>query len=427
MIKTFRAKTNLMTAMATILAATACASGSGGADTLTSGFTALSENPAPPSNENINVISAGNPLNGGAVDQTFEVAAAFQTTRINAVGGEEVIARSRTDFRNPAGTVFFNASNNTLTFDLSQGVVDIQETFGPILLSEVGEFTSLENDRLAVTISSIPEQFPAIPAGLVLPGGALTLEDLRGDPQAVDSLITDLQGIASSGVSAFGSTISSEEASSFLATLDSLTDAAFSTDYVLHQGTEGSSFLAQEIVNNGSGVNTNYVTLGLWETTPVGGLAGDVTRGASVFGVLTPPNEVPITGSATYTTVIGGTVLRNGTSEFLTGSVFITANFGTRIVDLGIGTRLQDFDAMGNVIFSDFVDLEGEGLLTGGNRFDGDLRGSTDPSIRGEVAGAFFGPEAVEVGGTFRFGNDSFEAAGGFTGVQDDANTMATP
>lgn len=415
-----KTKAKQMTAMAAILLASACASGGGVVDA--NGFTALNESPVPPSNENITALSASNPNRGRAVSQTFQVASAFQTTRVNSVGSEEVIARSRSDFREPGGSVFFDAANSTLTFDISQGVVDINDSFGLLLLAEPGDFLGIDNDRLAITISAIPEEFPALPSGLLLPGNATSFSDLQGNPEAVDAFITDLGRIASGEASVFGSTISSEGASLFLNTLTELTDFAFSFDYVRHTGSEGAIFDVQDTVSNNSGVSTNYVTLGLWRTAPVAGLPGDVTEGASVFGVFTPVDEVPITGTATYDTVIGGTVLRNGVSEFLTGSVNITANFDTRILDFGIQSILQDFDAAGNTIFTDFVELEGEGLITGGNQFDGDLRGVTDPSLRGEVAGAFFGPDAVEVGGTFRFGNDTIEASGGFVGVNPESD-----
>ncbi len=443
MLNTFKFKTKSTAASLPAIIACimlgACSNGGNSGPGTTSGITNAPVPPTPP-NENITILSAGNTANVLAVDETFDVASSLLVSRLNDNGTRSVISRSRSDFREPSGSVSFDAETGSLTFNFTEGDVVVNETFGPILSTPVGDFGNLENDQLAIVISTFPEDF-AIPDTVVLPNGAQTLEDLRGDPEAVDLLIEDLilvSSAASTGVSvpfdpfggaptnndnttsAFGSTISPEAAADLLAQFQSETTRNLSFGFVSHLGSEGNFFAPLRLAGNNTGVEPRHVQLGVWVVDVPGG-QGDDNRafGGSVFGQLTPANEVPNSGSASYNTTLGGYLSRNGTLEFLTGGVDINANFDTRRVDLGINSVIQTFGANGEAVFTDFVSLDGEGLLTGGNRFDGDLRGTVDQSIRGEIAGAFFGPFATEVGGTLRFGNDSFEAAGAFVGTQN--------
>ena len=444
MLNTFKFKTkSAATSLPAIIAFImlgACSNGGNSGPGTISGITNAPVPPTPP-NENITVLSAGNTANTFAVDETFDVASSLLVTRLNDNGTRSVISRSRSDFREPSGSVFFDAETGSLTFNFTEGDVVVNETFGPILSTPVGDFDNLENDQLAIVISTFPEDF-SIPDTVVLPNGAQTLEDLRGDPEAVDLLIEDLtlvSNAASTGesapfdpsagpptntVSAFGSSISPEAAADLLAQFQTETARNLSFGFVSHLGSEGNFFAPLRLAGNNTGIEPRHVQLGVWVVDVPGG-EGDnnVAFGGSVFGQLTPANEVPNSGSASYNTTLGGYLSRNGTLEFLTGGVDINANFDTRRVDLGINSVIQTFGANGEAVFTDFVSLDGEGLLTGGNRFDGDLRGTVDQSIRGEIAGAFFGPFATEVGGTLRFGNDSFEAAGAFVGTQDGDGT----
>ncbi len=456
MSKTVMTRGKTLTALGTALIALttlgACSSTGGGANTTALSQTNSTPPPPPPSNPNITVLSAGNPANGQAIDETFEVASSFLVVQENASGSLDTVSRSRSDFRDPSGTVFFDAETGSLTFNIQEGDVVINDVFGPILTTPIGDFSNLENDAIAVTVSTFPERF-ALPSSVVLPQGAQTLEDLRGNPEAVDALVADLQTITSStdddgafaGVlgaisstgsaddegepeevqtTPLGSTLTASQAADILATFQAVASSLNGFDFITHNGLEnGTVFQPLQLRENNPGIETSYVQLGVWQNTQTIGGADEAAFGASVFGQLTPASEVPTVGSATYDTTIGGFINRQGNLDFLTGSVTIDANFATRMVDLGILSVIQTSDANGEPLFTDFVELQGEGLLTGGNRFDGDLRGTQDQSIRGEIAGAFFGPIAQEVGGTLRFGNDDFEAAGAFVGTQATAPT----
>ena len=419
----FGQKFQLLAGVAAAIMMSACASTSAPAGPLNPAV-AASNPPTPPVNDNINILSAGNPQNFLAVDETFEVAAGFLTVRVNGANGLDLISASRTDFRDPGGTATYDASSRTLTFDIQQGAIDINDVFGPLLLSAPADFANLVNDTLAVTISSLPESFPNVPGNIVLPNGATSFEQLRNDPGSVDFFIQDLQRILNGEPSQLGTTADSDAITAFLGSLNDTTTRIFSFDFIRHESVNGTgnTFQPFKIRGNNPGITPSYVVLGVWDTRPVDATVNDFTVGVSAFGVPTPANEVPNAGSASYNTTIAGYVLRQAGLTFLTGSVNLTANFDSRLVNYDVQTILATSDVDGQTLFTPFVDLEGQGLLSGGARFNGTLIGVDDISLRGSVDGAFFGPGAVEVGGTLDFSNDELRATGGFVGTRIEGN-----
>ncbi len=455
--------------MAAIIALGACASDGGG---LSAGplspAVGAGDPPAAPRNANLTALSIGNLSNNGAVDENFDVSATFLTVRENAAGGDELVARSRTDFRDPGGNVSFDASSNTLTFNIQQGSVNIaNEVFGPILLNDPVDFPNLTNDDLAVFLASVPETFFELnPSSvsenisdfsqlqnnleaadnfinevvatasntinlMVSPGAQLSLEvNNRTVPDLIADVFNNV-ATAQSVADFLGPEVSVAQveqnvlaltAQNFLASANGIAAEIRQGDFIAHLGSNGSVFFPLNLRANNSGVETNFVTLGLWETTPVNGTENDVTFGSTVFGSLTPADEVPVTGTATYNTTIGGFVLRNAVTEELRGGITINADFGTRLIDFFVDSDIATTNFDGTTLFTPFATLSGEGLLTGGNRFDGSLIGTTDTTLRGAIDGAFFGPRAVEIGGSFTFGNDNVSAAGSFVGVDTSAD-----
>lgn len=417
-------KLSAMATLVTLIGASACSSTDGPINGPLNPAVPASAPPVAEPNANLTVLTPASPAAGAARDQTFEVASAFITTRRTEAGGQDFIASSKSDFDDPSGIVAFDRETRTLTFELQQGTVDIAETFGPILLFQPGdEILGFDNPELAITISSVPEIFAAIfPGNVGLPNGAQTLEDLRNDPAGVQILIDDLMNVASGEASILGTTVNADTATAILESINAFTEGLYETDFIPHRGSNGSRFSPLKIRDNNPGIETSYVILGLWDTLPVDNQGLDTTLGASVFGLQTPVEEIPATGSASYDTTIGGYVLRNGDRIFLTGSVNLTANFATRRVNYDVQTILGTPDTDGTTLFTPFVELGGSGVIEA-NRFDGDLIGTIDPSLRGTVDGAFFGPGAVEVGGTLSFSNDELQAIGGFVGTRQGDET----
>ncbi|MEL6790991.1 MAG: transferrin-binding protein-like solute binding protein [Pseudomonadota bacterium] len=383
------------------------------------------EGTVPEPNSNITILSSSSPARATARDQRFEVASAFITGRRNEVTGIETVAFSQSTFDDPTGIVDFDRETRSLTFDLTQGDVRITDVIGPLILFRPdSDLLGFENAEVAVTVSSLPERFlNFFPGNVVLPNGATSVEELRNDPAAVDLLIRDLQGISGGEGSFLGSTIDEMAASSLLESLNEAADVIFNADFIRQVGTNGGFFSPLKIRGNNPGVEPSYVILGLWNVLPVNNPDTDVTFGASVFGLQTPVEEIPNTGTASYDTTIGGYVHRDGDRVFLTGSVNLTADFSTRLVNYDVQTVLATPNTDGTSLFTPFADLAGSGAIEA-NRFDGTLVGTDDRSLRGTVDGAFFGPGAVEVGGTLQFGNDDIQAVGGFVGTRqgDDIN-----
>ena len=163
-------------------------------------------------------------------------------------------------------------------------------------------------------------------------------------------------------------------------------------------------------------VGYSYVSMGAWEWAEVllnGGSAGGYNELLFVAGDRTPQAGIPASGTATYDarTLLG----RVGVPFAL------TADFGQRT----ISTRIdQDYRYNPN---GDIMDYPTPGIHVGGSSpfsnngsFDIPLEGTanwnssyaintpdTPPSqpARGDMNGAFFGPHAEQVGGTFSINN----------------------
>lgn len=174
------------------------------------------------------------------------------------------------------------------------------------------------------------------------------------------------------------------------------------------------------MTDTNSGTTTNYTALGAWQTTPASGFTGTESYGVTIYGKVTPDNEIPETGTASYTSTIVGWLLRANQLEEMRGSVFLDVNFGAHTVDAAVDADIVTTSADGTFVFTDIATLSGEGFLETSNRFDGTLQGDTDPTLQGTFEGGFFGPFAAEVGGTLTFSNSSLAGSGGYVGTRDD-------
>ena len=183
----------------------------------------------------------------------------------------------------------------------------------------------------------------------------------------------------------------------------------------------GSGKNLQTILNYDIGYS--YVAMGEWSWRVVdlaGAAAGDFGDLLFVNGDRTPPSGIPVSGTATYD-AHSLTLWSNGDR----GIPFsLTADFGGRT----ISTRIdQDY------LYLNQVDGWNQGIHVGGSApfssnglFDIPLSGTvnysstnsptTPPSqaVTGGMNGAFFGPHAEQVGGTF-----SLQNSGGALLIQD--------
>ncbi len=134
---------------------------------------------------------------------------------------------------------------------------------------------------------------------------------------------------------------------------------------------------------------------------------------AFVFGQPTANASMPTSGTGTYSTgIFGAVVVPNGLdTQFYTlgdgyGSASFSANFAS-----GTISTLVSLDTQGG----DFGDMTGTGvILSGGPAFNGTLSGSAS----GGFTGAFFGPNAVEMGYVFEAEGSNFLTYGNVFGTK---------
>jgi hypothetical protein len=181
-----------------------------------------------------------------------------------------------------------------------------------------------------------------------------------------------------------------------------------------------------DLISDGKGIDhrlnynigLSYVSLGDWDwhavTVNPDGTADWGDEGGRVLfvhGDRTPPAAIPTAGTASYT----ATTLGQGQAEAHFG---LTADFGQSSISASVN---QDFRTYAiderSTGYYPGLDLHGTGSITGSGSFDIPLSGTmttyrdmgggaTQPtfSVSGALDGAFFGPNAEQVGGVFAVG-----------------------
>lgn len=217
-------------------------------------------------------------------------------------------------------------------------------------------------------------------------------------------------------------------------------------------GTDGSSYQSTTFFYEKPGSSTKYVTLGgylanrlSFNKIQVGGAdvfqdSWKLDRGAFAFGIFTDNSAVPITGTASYSGNMLGTMVYNPTMDdpnpsptffqWLTGTSKVTVDFGAKSVQLALAgvvlapsidrftTPQTAYITAGSTFAgngSATIDLVQKGGFTGS--FQGgswtfaaptgatfaDGKSSVAVNVVGSsIDGAFYGPKADEVGGGFR-------------------------
>lgn len=159
-----------------------------------------------------------------------------------------------------------------------------------------------------------------------------------------------------------------------------------------YYGNRGSLSLTVPSVN---GVALSYIAVSDWNEIQ----NGVQSHYFGISGVPTIASDMPKNGTATYKTSVVGNVLSGLTPRFLQSSstASFSANFGSGTVS----TTLNLVGGGVNQVPVDFGSYSGSGNITsGGPGFSGTLASVTgNPiSVTGEFSGAFFGPQATEMG-----------------------------
>jgi hypothetical protein len=166
----------------------------------------------------------------------------------------------------------------------------------------------------------------------------------------------------------------------------------------------------------------NYTLLGAWTYAPPGG--GTAYIGQTVTGFLTPDSGIPTSGSATYTGnsdstggVVGAYAVNTGSGTVqagtLSGNVSVTAAFGPHTIS-GTMTDMSATPAGGGTATPwNNVSISGAigGMSPSPNNMSGTTAASAAPAgagtaaftaaAQGKIAGAFYGPNAEELGATW--------------------------
>ena len=179
-------------------------------------------------------------------------------------------------------------------------------------------------------------------------------------------------------------------------------------------------------------VGFSHVSLGFWNwglvepfETPGGAnfIEGGLVR--FVYGDRSPASAIPTSGTASYT----ATTLEYGDPDWASGIAGIsvshqalrfalTVDFGQRSISAQISQEFNSFGC-GDCFFSitPGLDLNGTGSIAGSGNFTIPLTGAMTSyvqgvdsasvatfAVRGALDGAFFGPNAEQVGGVFAVG-----------------------
>ena len=152
---------------------------------------------------------------------------------------------------------------------------------------------------------------------------------------------------------------------------------------------------------------------GQWRRASTSGGVTSTNDTYVVFGSKTPASGVPLSGSATYSTVLDGTyVNKNGVYE-VDGAGSLTANFAAGTI--GYSATLTGTREGGGTNIA-FGTLTGTGSLAASNSsFKG--TGTTNGSgYKLDVNGNFYGPAAQEIGGIFRLTGNGGNGTGAIVG-----------
>jgi hypothetical protein len=167
-----------------------------------------------------------------------------------------------------------------------------------------------------------------------------------------------------------------------------------------------------------SPANTNqYVGMGYWQKNSIAPTSQTTSFSTFTYGFDTPAGNMPRTGAAHWLTDVFG-LFTTPTKELRT-----IEGLGDFEVDFAAGAfRTQAYMNEYHVVTqggtAGALTFSAGGKLTSGNSFSGlfSYNGSTSATLFGTLTGAFYGPNAEEIGATFNATDGSAVLTGALTG-----------
>jgi len=156
----------------------------------------------------------------------------------------------------------------------------------------------------------------------------------------------------------------------------------------------------------------DYLAWGAWSAEQTGRPNAKVMEGSHwIAGTMTQTVDMPMSGTASYVGQVHGTAYEGNALHALNGTSKLTADFGAG----SIGGQLDVHYANRGTAYA-ISHLTGVSIS--GNQFGGALAGADNS---GNIQGAFFGPNAAEVGGNWAINKNggASQATGVFTGKKE--------
>ena len=205
-------------------------------------------------------------------------------------------------------------------------------------------------------------------------------------------------------------------ANTVLATSATSTNAYVSKDYFGASSTQGQFSTGDYYYNNLDNtlnatnyrtIDYDYLTWGIWSSSNTTDIFGSQSANNTNYwlaGRLTSNNDIPTTGTATYTGASYGTMAGTATNAFLAGTVTLNADFANRTLS---GTMNNTYTTTTSTASSLPLTISAN-WATGVNSLTGTLSGS---GWSGTLNANFFGSQAAEVGGVWQATNTTTSAA----------------
>ncbi|WP_176594121.1 transferrin-binding protein-like solute binding protein [Sphingobium sp. EM0848] len=162
-------------------------------------------------------------------------------------------------------------------------------------------------------------------------------------------------------------------------------------------------------------IGLSHVSLGewMWRTIRPDGVVTDAGQAFFVHGDRTPVAEIPLSGTATYSAASLGFSTDEANWNFpgqgAPVAIGLTADFGQRSIAAQLdreGSLIGD--TVGGFVAIQSIHAQGTGQIASAGDFSIPLTGTVgDVAATGAMDGAFFGPNAEQVGGVFTLQRDS--------------------
>jgi hypothetical protein len=179
-------------------------------------------------------------------------------------------------------------------------------------------------------------------------------------------------------------------------------DAAHSTNLATAYSRTSGATDYNLVLANPAAVQLTYSSYGVWQRDVTGSPNSTLHQSVFVYGIPTASSDLPRTGSATYSTAVGGFWVAGGDVRVLSGTSTFSADFGAGTTRLDM-TMVGKSQLAGGGTFA-FGSVGGAGSINSSNATISGALGSTSAAsagYSGVYAGRFYGPQAAEVGVVF--------------------------